>query len=134
MKEGLDKAYEYLVENENTIVIVSGGKGDGEEISEGQAMFDYLVGKGIQADRIIIEQESTNTNENITYSSRYLEKDKSVVIVTNGFHVYRGVSIAKKQGFEHVEGLGAKTDRILLINYYVREAFGVVKDTVVGNM
>ena len=47
LKLRLDAAYEYLMENENTIVIVSGGQGSNEPISEAQGMYDYLVGRGI---------------------------------------------------------------------------------------
>lgn len=135
LKYRLDAAAEYAAENEKTTVIVSGGQGLGEDISEAYAMKRYLTAAGIPENRIIEENKSINTNENISFSKAYIEgTDKRVLIVTNGFHVYRGVSIAKKQNIGLIEGLGASADRILLANYYVREAFAVIKDALVGNL
>jgi len=134
LKARLDSAYEYLAENENTKVIVSGGKGPDEDISEAEAMRAYLVEKGIAEERIIMEDKSTDTAQNIEFSKKLMEENKSVVIVTSGFHLYRGLGIAKKQGIEQVEGLGASTVPFLVVNYYVRECFGVIKDSVIGNM
>lgn len=135
LKKRLDTAADYLAENPDTSVIVSGGQGTGEDISEAEAMFRYLVAKGIREDRIIREDQSTNTDENIRYSRKLMESgDSKVAIVTNGFHVFRSVSIAKKQGLTQVQGLAAPSDYILTVNYYVREAVGVLKDLIFGNM
>ncbi len=135
LKRRLDKAMDYLVENPKTKVIVSGGQGTGEDISEAEAMMRYLLSKGIDKNRIIKEDRSTNTNENICYSKSLMEDENaSVAVVTNGFHIFRSVSIAKKQGLADIQGLAAPTDPILIANYYVREAVGVLKDFVVGNI
>lgn len=64
----LDVAYTYLKENPDTQVILSGGKGSGEEISEAQAMAEYLEEKGIGRERMILEDQSRNTDENLRYS------------------------------------------------------------------
>ncbi|HWT75682.1 MAG TPA: YdcF family protein [Mobilitalea sp.] len=135
LKKRLDTALDYLEDNPKTLVIVSGGKGAGEDISEAEAMQGYLLSKGITKDRIILEDKSTNTNENIRFS-KLLMKDQnaSVAVVTNGFHIFRSISIAKKQGLPQIQGLAAPSDRILTINYYVREAVGVLKDFVFGNI
>lgn len=135
LKYRLDTAFHYLEENPNTKVIVSGGQGSGEDISEAQAMKEYLVGKGIQEKRILMEDRSTNTNENIRYSRNLIkETDARVGIVTNGFHVFRASRIAKKQGLEEVHPISAPSGPVIHIHYYVREVFAVVKDTLVGNM
>ena len=135
LKKRLVTAAEYLKENPKTVAIVSGGQGTGEAISEAEAMKQYLLSKGIDGKRIIKEDRSTNTNENIRFSKEIIHNDRaSVAVVTNGFHVYRAVSIAKKQGFQNVQGLSAPSDPILFINYYVREALGVMKDKLEGNM
>ena len=125
----LDTAVEYLTENPNTKVIVSGGQGNGEDISEAEAMKRYLVSCGIDEALIIMEDQSTNTFENIQYSKNHMKDSgygQKVIVVTNKFHLYRAVAIAKNQNLE-VQGLGAPCDKILAINYYVREFFAVVK-------
>ena len=135
LKERLDSAVGYLNENPETMVIVTGGQGKGETITEAQAMAEYLVNHGIKKDRMIKEEKATNTNENIRYSKEIIgDMNAKVAIVTNGFHVFRSVGIAKKQGFLNVQGNAAPSDRILLVNYYVREMFGVLKDKFVGNL
>ncbi len=131
----LDKAYDYLEKNPGTKCIVSGGKGDNEPEAEGIVMKRYLVEKGIKPERILVENASVNTVENIKNSSEYLNKTKDTVgIVTNNFHVYRGVSIAKKEGFTHAVGIVATSNIFYLPNNMLRESFGIVKDLLVGNM
>lgn len=134
LKHRLEAAYSYATVNEATKIIVSGGQGSGEEVTEAKAMFDYLVERGIAPERIIKEEQSTNTNENIMYSKELMEHADYVVVVTNRFHLFRGTQIAKKQLSQKVEGLGAKTGNALFLNYYVREAFAVVKDKIVHNI
>lgn len=135
LKSRLDTTYYYLLKNDDTKVIVSGGQGSGEDISEAEAMSQYLISKGIQKERIIKEDQSTNTYENIKFSKKYIEEEKDhIVIVTNGFHVFRAISIAKKQGLASVQGLGAPNDDILIVHYYVREFFAIIKDMLVRNI
>lgn len=131
----LDKAYDYLLENENTRVIVSGGQGANEPVSEAQGMYDYLVEKGIAGDRILKEDQSTNTFQNLTFSGELLDrKESSVGVVSNNFHIFRAVKIARKAGYEKVYGIAAKGEPFLQCNNMMREFFGVVKDFLVGNM
>ena len=131
----LKTAKEYLKDNHKTLVIVSGGQGPGEDVPEAQVMKIFLQENGIEEKRILVEDKSKNTLENILYSKKLLCKDDAgVVVVTSGFHIFRSLCIAKKQGLKNVQGLSAPCDRILLVNYYVREAFGVIKDFLYGNM
>lgn len=135
LKNRLDTAYGYLEKNEDTKVIVSGGQGPGEEITEAQAMSDYLLTKGIDRSRIIMEDKSTNTYENLKFSKEFIKDPGSeVVIVSNDFHVFRSLGIAKKLGYTKVSGLGAPSDDILIISYYVREFMAVLKDKLLGNI
>lgn len=135
LKYRLDAAYDYLIENENTVCIVSGGQGSNEPCSEAQGMYDYLEGKGIAGERIIMEDKSTDTSENIAFSSVFLDMENdSVGIVTNNFHVFRGVHIARHYGIKNVCGISADSNVVFLLNNMVREFFGVVKDLVVGNL
>lgn len=131
----LDKACEYLEENEGTKVIVSGGQGHDEHISEAQGMYDYLTEQGIAKDRIFVEDESKNTFQNLTFSAEFLDKETdSVGVVSNNFHVFRAVKIAKKAGYRNVCGIAARGEPFLQINNMMREFFGVMKDFLVGNM
>lgn len=130
----LDAAYDYALKNETARIIVSGGQGYKEDITEASAMADYLIHKGLAADRIYKEEKSTNTNENIEFSKNLLGDADYVVVVTNRFHLYRGVGIARKQLNQKVEGLGADTGTLLFLNYYVREAFAIVKDKLMRNI
>lgn len=124
----LDKACEYLKENPQTTVILSGGQGVGEEITEAQAMAEYLENKGIAKERMVLEDRSRNTHENMKYSRELMgRQDAQTVIVTNGFHVFRSIGIAKKQGLTNVEGLGAPVMWYTIPNMYVREGFAVIK-------
>lgn len=135
LKFRLDKAYDYLIENENTICIVSGGQGANEPFSEAKGMYDYLVSRGISPQRIIMEDKSVNTVQNIVFSSEFLDKEKnSVGIVTNNFHVFRGVHLAKHQGIKSVCGISAHSDIFFLPNNMVREFFGIIKDLIFGNL
>ncbi len=131
----LDAAYDYLVENENTICIVSGGQGSNEPCSEAEGMYQYLTDKGITPERIIMEDQSTDTSENIEYSMALIGRnDVSVGVVTNNFHVFRGVHLAKAAGFQDVCGIAARSNVYFQLNNMVREFFGIMKDLVCGNL
>lgn len=135
LKYRLDKAYDYLIENENTICIVSGGQGANEPFTEAQGMYDYLIAKGIEPQRIIMEDKAVNTTQNIAFSAEFLDKENDKVgIVTNNFHVFRGVGLAKHQGFTNVCGVAAHSDIFFLANNMVREFAGVMKDLLCGNL
>lgn len=131
----LDAAVSYLQQNPKTLVIVSGGQGSDEHISEAQGMYDYLVQKGIEPERILKEDRSVNTVQNLTFSAALLDKEKnSVAIVTNNFHLFRSMRIAQKLGYAHVYGIAAKGYPFLQPNNMLREFFGVVKDFAAGNI
>lgn len=131
----LDAAIEYLVNNPDTCVIVSGGQGSDEHIPEAQGMYDYLISKGISAERIVKEDQSKNTFQNLTFSAQYLDKETdSVGVVSNNFHVFRAVKIAKKAGYQNVSGIAARGEPFLQLNNMMREFLGVMKDFLVGNM
>ena len=135
LKYRLDTAYEYLRQNEKTICILSGGQGYNEPESEAQAMYDYLLVKGISAKRMLLEDRSVNTMENIRNSSAFLDvKTDHVGIVTNNFHVFRAIHLAKGQGLAHVSALSAPSAGAYLLNNMVREFFGIGKDLFMGHL
>lgn len=125
----LDASYDYLVENPDTLVICSGGQGTGEDISEALAMKRYLMAKGIREDRIIMEDKSTNTYENLKFSLDIIgDENTSIAVVTNNFHVYRAMHLARYVGFDDVSGIAGESDNRLLPNYMIREALALFKD------
>ena len=160
LQKRLDCAVTYLQNNQETIAIVSGGKGSDEPDSEARGMRDYLVAAGIPEERIMLEDKSTNTKENMQFSAQLILQNMSdteniennvkndaegengettgmnvrVAIVTNNFHMYRALKIAKAQGFTHAEGLAAHSYAILLPNDMLRECLAVVKNVLYGNM
>lgn len=135
LRKRLDTALIYLNENPDTYVIVSGGQGANEPVSEAEGMKGYLMEAGIAEERILLEKVSSNTNENLQYSSIFLEKEQDrVVVVTNNFHMFRAERIARKQGYSKVEGLAAPSHMGMLMNNLLREFLGVMKDFAVGNL
>ena len=133
LAQRLRAAAGYLKENPNTYVIVSGGQGPGEDISEAEAMSLYLQKLGIAPERIVLEDRSVNTAQNLRYSFALLrDSQDSVGVVTNGFHVFRAVHIARAQGRDAM-GMAAATDWWMLPHYMVREAFALWKDFLTGN-
>lgn len=134
LKRRLDSAYDYACINTECKIIVSGGQGRGENKTEALAMYEYLCERGIDSDRIIMEDKSTDTNENMKYSVQYISDFSSPVgIATNNFHIFRSKLLAKGQGLTHVSGIASGSDDVLFVNYMVREAMGIVKDFVCGN-
>ncbi len=131
----LDAAAEYLQENPETQVIVTGAQGPNEPFTEAEGMRDYLVAAGIDGSRIILEPRAFNTQQNIAYSMALMDSpESSAGIVTNNFHVYRGVALAKKQGLKNVYGVSAWSNPAYLPNNILREYFGIAKDFLAGNL
>lgn len=134
LKQRLDAAYEYILNNPDTKVIVSGGKGVGEDVSEAFAMKEYLVSKGIDGKKILMEDKSYNTDQNMKFSVKFIDdKEASIGIVTSNFHVYRSLKLARAQGLTNVSGLASPCKSVLFLNYLVRESVGIAKDTMMGN-
>ena len=120
-------AAEYLKENPSAVAVASGGKGSGENISEAEAIKRGLVRLGIEENRILLEDASTSTAENLRFSAKLIPEyeQAKVVVVTNDFHVHRALRVAERQGYSLVSGLGATEFYAVTIQYYVREFFGL---------
>lgn len=138
LRKRLDKALEYVEKDDNTVLVLSGGQGSGEDVSEAQAMYDYLVEKGADKSRLLLEDKSTSTVENIKYSMKIIEEDSGnadvkVGFITNNFHVFRAELVCRNMGYD-IKGIPAKSDNKLLINYMFREFFALVKYKISGNI
>ncbi len=132
LKARLDKAIDYMNNNPDTICIVSGGQGVNEPFSEAYGMKDYMTNNNINTDRIIMEDKSTTTMENIEFSKVIIDKhstkdDYSVGVVTNNFHVFRAMQIANDNGLNNSYGISAHSNPLYLPNNMMREFFGEVK-------
>lgn len=127
LRRRIEIAADYLIENPSLQVIVAGGQGPDEWITEAEAMKRVLIQKGISEDRIIMEDRSTSTLENLAFSQRLLVENglgSSVIIVSEGYHMYRALSIADRIGLD-AQGLAAPTSLWLLPTFWVREWFGI---------
>ena len=131
----LDEAAAYMRDNSSTICIVTGGQGLAEPVAEGISMRDYLVGLGIDASRILVEDKARNTIQNILFSMPLMSSpDASCGIVTNNFHVARALALARKQGLTDIYAIAAPSDLLFLPNNMFREVFGLTKDFLAGNL
>ena len=128
------RALQYLKENPETKAVLSGGQGEGEDISEAQAMCNYLVEHGIDRERLILEGRSTSTTENLKFSLEIIGLDHSVGVVTNNFHVFRGTAIGKKCGCKEIYPIPSRYRSWRLLIYIPREILAIIKDKIMGNL
>lgn len=121
----IKSAENYLNKNKDAMCVVSGGQGSDEEISEAQCMYNVMTQDGISPQRILIEDKSTNTKENIEFSNKIItqnNKNTSLAIVTDGFHQARARLVAIKQGVTAPIGaVSVKTNIVFLPTFVVRE-------------
>lgn len=130
----LDAAYNYAMEHEGVKVIVSGGQGGNETTTEAYAMARYLEEKGLDGDRILLEEASRNTDENLTFSYEIAGADAKIAVVSNDFHIFRAVHLAREAGFQDPQALAARDDVRTMPSDLLREFFGVCKDWIYGNI
>lgn len=136
LRDRLDRALEYLEDHPDMTVLVSGGQGEDEPAAEAQGMADYLAEHGFARENIILETDSHNTWQNLTYSARRLEEagfdvKQGVVIVSNGFHLTRAKMLAGRLGYENVSTLAAPSSHVpSRLKMYVREPVALVKSFV----
>ena len=129
------RALQYLQENPNTKAVLSGGTGEGEQISEAEAMYRYLLEHGIRQERLIKEERATNTKENLDFSLNLIgDLNTRIGIVTNQFHVFRGVAIGRKCGCTFIYPIPSRYRSWKLLIYIPREILAIIKDKIVGNL
>ena len=134
LRTRLDKALEYLEAHPDVPAVLTGGTGYGEDISEAQCMYDYLTERGVEPDRLLLEDQAANTAENFARSKPLLYEAgvdvarDTVAVVTNDFHIARSELIAAREGYGDTAGIPAPLPwPHLTVNYYLREAFAMVK-------
>ena len=124
-----------LGDHPDAIIIASGGQGSDEPMSEAQCIRDELVKRGVDESRIVMEDKSTATIENIRYSMALMDSpDAEVGIITNNYHVYRATRLARKAGLTHAHGIAAMYTGHTKFHYMIREAICIVVDFLRGNL
>lgn len=138
LKDRVDSAVafekkQYRETGKHAVFVPSGGQGADEVISEGEAMENYLRSIGIPEERIVREDKSTNTLENLKLSKEIIDgmsdsEDKKIAFATSGYHVFRGYIMAKKIEMEDAKGISAKTKPYFFPNAFLREFVGLLVD------
>lgn len=125
LRSRLDAALEFMEENQTAIVFVSGGKGDGENIPEAQAMYNYLEAHGADMSRVYMEPESRTTLENLRNTKALAEEMgmslDGLCIITGEFHMSRAMFLASRLGIDSVSYSGHTRPWVFKMNYYLRE-------------
>ena len=133
LKNRMDTAIPYLEQHPQVKVIVSGGQGADEEQTEASAMYDYLVRSGINESRILIEDRSTSTFQNLAFSKKLLPTDvRELTIVSNDFHLRRATYLANTLGIE-VDVIAAPTPKSVKLKSEIRERLALLKTYVMGS-
>lgn len=137
LQHRLEGALDYMEKYPESVAIVSGGKGEGENISEALCMYEWLCAHGISPERIIMEDKATSTMENLRFSFDIIEgrgdcPDGNIAIVSSSYHLYRAKCMARILGAEAAGVRGNMGYPIYMLNCYIREAFGVTHLWVFG--
>jgi uncharacterized SAM-binding protein YcdF (DUF218 family) len=128
LQDRINAAYDYLTKHPDTVCIATGGKGDDENLSEAQCIYNHLTQMGISGDRIWMEDQATSTVENFRYSIDLLKQEtgsipKSVGVLSNEFHLFRASLMAKDNGLSPIFIAAPTSDAWTRIYYTVREIF-----------
>ena len=115
----------------HAVFVPSGGQGGDEIISESEAIKRYLIKKDIPQERILMEDQSVNTYQNLLFSKRKMdETDKDggykAAFATTAYHIFRGYVLSRKIGMDHIQGIAAKTKWYFHINAFLREFIGLL--------
>ncbi len=131
LKNRLDRAVEMYEDNHDIVIVVSGGQGPQEDITEALAMERYLLSRKIPQANIIKEEQATSTYENFVYSKQILDKklgeNYSAAYVTNDYHIYRAGALAKIAGFGNLTHSHSTTVWYTVIPSCMRECMAVIK-------
>lgn len=121
----INRGIEVMNNHPGSKLILSGGQGANETIPEAVAMADYAKKVGVSEAKIIIEDKSKTTNQNIAFSHKLMKPNSKFCLVTNSYHVYRALVLAKRQGLK-CTGYGAKTKWYFTLNAFIREFIAYV--------
>ena len=135
LRRRLDCALAYAKENPETVLVLSGGKGPDEEISEAECMRRYLTQHGLEEERLLQEDRSESTEENLRFSDQLYDlKGASVGVLSNNFHVYRALRLAEGMGYQKAAGIAAPSDFGMLPHNILREICCLLLEKAKGNI
>ncbi len=134
LKSRLDAAVIYLQKYPDARVVVSGGQGRGEDITEAEAMRRYLTVNGIDESRILLEPHATSTMENFSFSKELIEQSTGeqlteVSYATNSFHILRSKMLARRNNL-HAHAISQDPPNTSF-SMYIREYFAFIKSLLV---
>lgn len=137
MVNRLEAALDYLEAYPDAVAIVSGGQGAGEDVTEASAMHDWLIAHGVPESRIVQEEQSTSTRENLENSfaiirSRGGDPAGGVAVVSSEYHLYRAKQMARALGAKPLGVAAETTLPTMRANYFIREAFAAAYMQVFG--
>lgn len=127
LENRLKIAIDYLNKFPESKVIVTGGQGLDEVASEASVMKRYLINHGINSERILVEDKSRNTFENLNNSKKILGDTEEIMIISSNYHVFRAKMLARRVGFKEVNSIGSKDRTRLWKIDVLREIFAIVK-------
>lgn len=138
LQDRLDKALDYLEDHPDLTIVVSGGQGPDEPVSEAQCMYDYLTEHGVDEAQILLEDQSHNTVENLRYTMDLLaeagcDTTADMVVVSNGFHLTRVRMLWSRVcgGDYNLSTLAAPSSHVpSRLKMYIREPLALVKSFV----
>lgn len=122
----LEAALAYANRYPHVQLVLSGGQGLDEEISEAEAMYRYLTTHGIAEERLLLEDQSTSTYENLQYSQELLPEVAGVTIISSDFHLARARFLARQLGWD-ADVVAANTPDVVKTKVLVRERLALFK-------
>ena len=125
LTDRLRAAQDYLERFPDCVAVLSGGQGDGEDITEAEAMAIWLTARGVSANRLIREDRATSTEENLRFSFALIPEGARVAVCSSEYHLCRAERMAEALG-RSVFGVPGRTSLpVLRLNYFLREGFGM---------
>jgi uncharacterized SAM-binding protein YcdF (DUF218 family) len=130
LKERLEFALRLYKEGTVDKLILSGGlDANGSTKTEAEGMRDYLIKKGISADKLLLEEKSTSTYENLAFSKRIAEQNKlgSLLVITHDYHAARAKEIAKQLDYSPLQVAATKSKVLNPVYNESREVLAFTK-------
>ncbi|MGN1401551.1 MAG: YdcF family protein [Bacillus sp. (in: firmicutes)] len=102
LKERLNHAIELYKQGKVDYLIFTGGTADGEIKSEARTSMEYAIEQGVDEKKIIIEEESYMTQENLEFAIKAAEETghdfDTYTLVSDPLHMKRAVLLAEEMG------------------------------------
>lgn len=135
LQNRLDRAIRYHAQNPTALIVVSGGQGPQETVTEAHAMEQYLLAHGVPASRILKEDAATSTAENFRFAKDLLDTQfdsgYTVAFITTDYHIFRAAQTAKRFGFEYATHCHSGTPWYMVLPNGLRECLAVGKAWIV---